>query len=246
MNNFYDTAKDFVSPISIAATTLVIGYFITRRIDSQKAKVELHSKRVTLIDTILIEIERLNSILETLRLDAERNMFMFKNTDSAKPSIVTLQKIFDEVTIFPDGNLRKRILVDIDLVNSLLNDIVSIENYALLEGNKFTEKENQSLKELRSLKLALLKKNIGFDPTMNPFLLQGETPPLSDNKKRAIKESYDVLNNDFLNARNQLSQAELFCKDKRVFYCMRIIDVQAKLRELGFMLNEERDHVTTN
>lgn len=244
MGDFYNVLKDFVTPISITAATLVVGDFLSRRSDTQKEKRKLFSKRVTLIDAILIEVERLNSIFETLRLDAERNMFMFKNTDAAKPSITKLQKVFDEVTIFPDENLRKRILVDIDLVSSLLNDIVSIESYALSEANKYSDKEKESFRELRSLKLTLLKKNIGFDKNMNPMTLQTGQSDLTDEKKRVIKESYDTLNGEFLKAGDELSRANAFCKDKRVFYCMRIIDVQAKLRELGFMLNEERDQFT--
>lgn len=246
MGNFYNILKDFVTPISIAAITLVVGYFLTRRSDNIKNKRDLNSKRVTLIDTILLEIGRLNSILEILRVDAERNMFMLTNTETAKQSIVNLKRIFDDVTVLPDENLRKRILVDIDLVDALIRDIVSIETMAINENNKFSVNEKDSLKELRKLKLALLKKDIGLDLTVNPinliFLKVGMT--LTDEKIKAIKDLYNDLNQTYLKASNERNNSTAWCKDKRIFYCMRIIDIEAKLRELEFILNEERDQLT--
>jgi hypothetical protein len=178
MGSFYNILKDFVTPVSIAAITLVVGYFLTRRSDNIKAKRELNSKRLTLIDTILLEIGRLNSVLEILRVDAERNMFMLNNTETAKQSISNLKRIFDNVTIIPDENIRKRILVDIDLVDALIRDIVTIETIAVNENNKFSVNEKDSLKELRKLKLALLKKDIGLDSTMTPFLLKAGKKPI--------------------------------------------------------------------
>lgn len=246
MGNFYNILKDFVTPVSIAAITLIIGYFLTRRSDNIKGKRELDSKRLTLIDTILLEIGRLNSVLEILRVDAERNMFMLNNTETAKQSITNLKRIFDNVTIIPDENIRKRILVDIDLVDALIRDIVTIESIAVNENNKFSINEKDSLKELRKLKLTLLKKDIGLDATMTPFLLKAGITPLTEAKIKTIKDLYNDLNQTYLKASNERNNSIAWCKDKRIFYCMRIIDIEAKLRELEFILNEERDKLTLN
>lgn len=242
-NNFYDIAKDFVSPAGIAVSTLIISYFIALYQSRKKQSEDLNARRLAIIDTILIEINRLNTIFDDLQKDPdEQQFFKFKNINSAKPSIEKLQKIFDELIIFPDDSLRKRLLTDIDLVGSLTEDLSNLESFASAEANKFSYAESEILKELRKLKIDLLKMDIRLDTDSNPQSVNPKIK-LNNDKKKATRELYDNLNAAYVDAKNKNQNAITFCKEKRVYYTSQIIGAQGRLSELELLLNAGRDQL---
>lgn len=239
--NYYSVLKDFISPAGIAFATLIIGYFITRYQEAKNRNTDRNSRRLSLIESTIIEITRLISIFDNLQKDPEeQKFFKYKNIYSAKPSTEKLQKITEEVAIFPDDNLRKRLLTDIDLVSSLTDDLVNLENYAGSEDTKFKKIEEELLKELRSLKVTLLKLNIRLDQNSVPQQINGKTK-LTKEHKESVQELYNNLNSSYLAAIKNKDDVAIFCKEKRTFYTMQIVSAQARLRELDLLLNTARD-----
>ncbi len=235
----YDIAKDFITPVSLTLITLIVSYFISKIHDSRQKNEELNSKKVGFIDSLLIDIDRLNIIFDDLQKDPdEQQFFKFKNINTAKPSIERLQKVFGDAIVFPDDNLRKRVLTDIDLVSSLIEDLSNLENYATTEANKFIYVENELMKELRLLKLELLKMDIKLDnkvTSLNPSV------KISEEKKQEIMGMSNILNGQYTQAKQQRDNMVTFCKDKRTYYTMQIIAAQTRLRELEQQLNTMRD-----
>lgn len=229
--NFYPLFRDFFSPLGIAVTVLLAGNFFYYKRREDSAKEESQRKRAGLVDALSINFDKLLSFLEILSSDAEnKKYFDFGNIKKAESVVRRLQSLIDDVLIFSDEALRRKILENIDAGISLIDDISNLETYLTNEANQFSDKEISSLEKLRGFKLQLLKMNLKLGPGSKVESLD----PKSKNEGfiQVANEIYEDLDRDYVFAKTNLADRTKYCTDKRVFLTMRIIDVQAKIRDL--------------
>lgn len=229
--NYYSFIKDFVSPASLLLFALT--YILNRHNDNKRHQEETDTKKISLIDTLSIGLNRIDNLFESLKVDAEKNnFFTYRNILNARPIVERIQKVSNDIIIFSDDEFRKEVLEIIDLLTSLIDDVNDLENYATSESNKYKESEQKYLDGLQNLRMRFLQQGIEIDDSLNPKYLKSKGFK-NDTTLQTAKKIVGITQAQFQVAQNEIENANKFCKDKRVFYAMRILDAQAKLRDLN-------------
>lgn len=237
--NYYNFFKDFVSPASLLVFALT--YILNRRNDDKKTQEETDSKKISLIDTLSIGLNRIDNLFESLKVDAEKNnFFTYRNILNARPIVERIQKLSNDIIIFSEDDFRKEVLEIIDLLTFLIDDVNDLENYASAENTKYKENEKKYFEQLQNLRVKLLQQGIEIDDNLDPKYLKSR----STKNDSTLKTAKRIINNtqvQFQIAQSELENTNKFCKDKRVFYAMRILDAQAKIRDLNDTLKNIRE-----
>lgn len=237
----YNLLKDFLTPILLAIFGFYFTYLLNKKTDKEKQD-EQDKKRITnLFDTFILGLDKIDTVFESLKLDAEKKTYFdYNNISVAKPTLYRLQSISSEVALATNDKLRRDVLKNVDALTSVIEDVDNLEGYLGRKEQEFEQESEMLLEKLRQMRLDLLKQDIELDEKTQPiFVGNGKKP--NDTKLAAVRKLYDTLNSKYLQAEKKRDDSRQFCKDKRVFYAMRIIDVQTNLRELRTKLVDERN-----
>lgn len=242
MPNNYDLLKDFVSPAGIAFLSLLVSYFIAQYRSYRKEKNVTKNKKLTFIDFLDFQMNNLKNSFDGLLIDLdERRFYSYKNINRASAVLPTLQKMSDEVVIFSDETLRRQIITVIDIISILISDIRGIEDHFDIEQRKNTQIRETVEKDIQTLKVELLRFNIEIfgDDIVVP-IGESETNKLKiEAVNRLVKSTYERIKK----ANEDIEVTRNFCKDKRTIFSTRIVDIQAKIRELTTNLATIKENI---
>lgn len=240
----YNLLKDFLTPILLAGFGLYFSYFLNNKTSREKQELQDKKRITNLFDTFILGLDKIDTVFESLKLDAEKKTyFEYTNISIAKPTLYRLQNIANEVALATSDKLRRTLLKNVDGLTSVIEDVDNLEAYLNRKEQDFDSESEQLLEKLRQMKLDLLKQDIELDDKSQPVYVGSSKKP-SETKLNAVRKLYDTLNAKYLQAEKKRDDARQFCKDKRVFYAMRIVDLQTKLRELRSQLVDERNKYT--
>ncbi len=236
----FNWLTDLASPLGIALLTLIASSLYSVMQQRSKDK----NEKISVLDNLIITFNNADEKLEKLKTDATTNMFNFRNITPAERVLNRLQDLSYKTEVFSDSALRREILEYTDSYVSLIEDIRGLETYANGQFNKFNSLKEQSLNDLRSLKLEGVKMGYTLDNDSQFKSLKEEKKFIKE--EQALTGVYNDLNGKFVEARNELDTANQFSKDTRVHLAIRIVDTQTKLRELNHKLQETRDVLVNN
>lgn len=237
--NSFDILTNFYSPLGVGVIVFIISavnQFWTKRQDKKRLK-------ITVLDEIIIALKSADQTLENLKSDATNNYFNFNNQKKGKRVAERLEKAVESASVFPNEDLRKEILQNIEDFNTLVQDVEGLENFAFNQSDKFSQTKDKSLNELKKLKLHALTVDICIVETNEIISLKKGK---NDKRVEVIKNIYDMLDQNYVEAKNNLDASNDFCKQRRIHFTILIVDNQTKLRELCSRLQNLRDTIASN
>ena len=239
--------QDYLIPsgITIAVLTYLAGQFRGYR----NNKESLRSRRLTLIDKLANDSVRINALFESLRIDAELNgYFAFKNINAIRPVIARIGNISsEELSVFDEKDgLSEKIIETGEFLSSLLTDVDNLETIANSNFNEekaAKEKLDNKVNDLRDSTIGL-----GFQITPFPMLeVVSPSKNRSDKRYNAILSSLSELRSTYENSMGATVRISQQMKDRRMFYCIKLLDAQNRLKDLDFRLEKaERKYSRRN
>lgn len=224
--------------ISSGILVFALGYFFAQLQKVRKSKEDLRTKRLTLIEKLNVDAVRINNLFESLRTDAEINgYFAFKNINTINPMVARIQSITtDEIAVFEEGDKLRKEIIDIgDFLSSFLIDVNLLENMAQIQINKdqeSTDKFNQDLKRLRSNVLR-------YGIQITPFL--DVVNPSEDNTNKHYNATLSSISEIRAARQKTIDEATKLIenlKDRRIFYSIKCLDSQNRLRRFSDLLEK--------
>jgi len=197
-----------VSVIGVIATAF-FSYLVTNIFNKNKQKEEKRIKRIDLIDRLLLEINKLNIILEKLRDDLEGlHYFSIKNLNIGKPIGWKLKTLSDDAILLPD-TLRRETIDVIDVSTSLIDEMDNLERVPVGEYTEHINRKNEIEKEYRTFNCNLLAMGIWFKFNEIRNVLEPKYTSVNRNlrNKNVFNDEQlkaaDKINNDFNRALNE-------------------------------------------
>ncbi len=239
----YSFAKDFIFPTIVAFVAAFASYKGAYKLSENALKEANNSKVVDLTNSLVIELNKLNNLLEKLKDDVSQySYFLLQSTKIALNSAYRLRSLNDQVILFDDEDLRRQIIENTDLAISLVEEIDLMENILVNEQRKLDDKRSQAEKEYRDLRLGILSLDIFIDPVDNivKFLNEKNTKQKKnkkpDNKILAIQSVMNGLIAEIDSS--ELDNLKKSYERKRNLLVVRVLDVQTKIRQLVNDLND--------
>lgn len=243
MQQVYDFIKDIILPLLVPTSI----FFLTARINSSSEKIKEQRasvrRQLSVIDTVQNSITTLNGTLEGLKEDwNNKSYFSFASINQSKPYLDRLSKLSDELTNLSDENVGRTISGLIDELSTLISGLNDLEQYSNSQESKFKEVERKGNEELYKLRIELLSLGLKVED-LEVKSYQDKVPQESIDVAQGI---LNVIISDYNSAKQDLENTKNFCKDRRIYFAMRINDVQAKIRELEILLTPIKSNLITD
>lgn len=234
--------KDFIFPAIVAILASLFSYFGSFKLNEKNRNEEKRISTIDLIDRMLLDLEKLNSILESLKEDAEKlRYFSLINTKIAKDLIGRFRGYFYSITLFKDDKLRKQIIEGVDIIDSLINDMDLIENHIVNERGKSESKRDELEKAFTEIKIRLLEQNYFIDVSDGSRAKKiGAKGNRVDKKSEVIRSILEDLVSSLKASQERVNFLDSEYEKKRSFMVVKILDAQTKLRELISELGDQK------
>ena len=230
--------KDYLIPSGI--TVAVFAYFIGQLRGYRNSKELIRTKRLALIGKLSTDVIRINALFESLRIDAELNgYFAFKNIYTIRPMVSRIQSITnDELAVFEgEDKLRNNIIDTGDFLSSLLTDVDNLENIAQVQVREDKDAKNKLDSDVKSLRATILP--FGFQVTPALEIVNPTRNP-NDKIYNSTLSSLSEIKSTYDNSINNSRIMTQVLKDRRFFYCIKLLDAQNRLQNLIFLLENAR------
>lgn len=238
--NLTQLLNQIVSPVGLAFLGAYLTFFITRITDRKREDAILNRQRTAYIDLFILQIEKIIATLEAMIIDLdERGYYSYKNIWAMSDALNLLQRKIEDVIIFSNENLRSNIITTIDSVITVNTDIRLVEDLQSDERKKHTTLQDNLNRDLYNTKVQLLRIGIFFE---------GIIPKKINNKvdDELITAAHSLvvdLQNRLTESVNKVTDNANYSKDKRTVLSTRILDAQAKLRQLLDELENEKNRI---
>jgi hypothetical protein len=240
----YNILKDLVTPLGISISSIAITYIVSTVSQHNRRKEELKSKRLYYIDFLVLELKKIETSLNNLLSDLDRGSaeFQLTNVTSINNAAAEIKKMIPEVIIIPEEVLREKIINFIDNVSDLALGIQALENLKGQWLNDFNGVNSSVQYELKSLKIELFKLGISINEKFKPDSLGSKK--ISDKQKKYLVKMVADINVRNDNAVKEWTGRFTFCKDKRLVYSTRILDVKSGLNDLSLELADTKELIS--
>lgn len=233
--------RDLIFPAVVAVLAAYFSYRGSYKLNENNQKKEERLRTIDLIDRMNLDLEKLTSVLDILKEDAEKlRFFSLANTRIARDLIVKLRGYFYSITLFKEDKLRKQIIETVDVVDSLINEMDIIETHILNERNKSDAKREELEKTYREIKIRLLEQDYYIDSAKGFIAKSIAGTKRSDKKPEIIKSIIDDLLNELKTSQDRVANLDAEYEKKRSFVVVKILDAQSKIRDLSNELTDQR------
>ncbi len=236
-------------PLIVAVITVVttagFSYLVTYCLNKKSVENDKMAKTIDLIDKLLLEINKLNQIIEKLKDDVETlKYFSLKNIQVANNIGWKLRSFMDSVTLLT-GELRRAIVSTIDSATFWIDEVDALERFPVSEYVDLKNKKLQTDKEYRDLSLELLKSGIFVDEIGNGKF---EVRYISQEGKNLINDktlkTAEMIRQDLIRVidenRLRLDSINNDTTSKRNFLLLRLYSIQSSLSDIAELLSNKR------
>ncbi len=232
--------SSLIYPAVVAVLSALLSFLATYLIAKNSKDKELKDQKTTLIDNLILRLNKLVAIFDALNSDIEtRNLFAITTISKGQKIIGSLNGYLWSVHLLEDTQLRTQIVEAVDNADELLNEINSLENYPYSEEFKAEGKRNEINKEFRDLKIRLLQEEIIFDENLKAKYVDGVKDQHPE-KLKTIDLIITELANALANANDKIKNIVDGNEKKRPLLATKIVDQKTKVRDLLLTLQTLR------
>lgn len=234
-----NTLKDLLYPAIIAIGASLASYLATRNLQKSSLDNERFIRRADLVDRLLLNFDKLVSILQRLQEDVENlPYFSLRNIQIGIVAVNDLKLLANDVVLIKDTDMRKDITSTIDVASALLEEMNIMENWLVNQETDMKNKVAETLKEYRMHQTALLREGYYFDQDGKVKQIKkgnrGKEIAHTDQKAKVFEEIYKGLNMDI--DRTGLDNLIKENEKKRQLLAVRLLDIQTRLSQLKVRL----------
>ncbi len=243
--------KYLIFPIVVSLLAVLASFFATYVQKRRFKSSEIKSKTTNIYDNLIIDLGTLIELFEKLKTDnEERGMYYIKNINLGVDSVKHIRTYIDDIYLFNDETLRRRLIECIDSTSTIFTDILGLEKFAIDRQDTYLQSYKESRKELRSIQMKIIKQDLKLNENgyatsdlLSDFSLdiKTRTKLLStiESINKILQDVHDEFNAKETETNRQIAQDE----KRRLSFNFRLLDTQTKIREVLFQLTNERNSI---
>ncbi len=228
-----------VYPAIVAILSAFLSYYATSVVALNSKKKETEEQRVTLIDNLILRLNKLVATFDALNSDIEtRNFFALTTTNKAQKVVNALNGYLWNVYLLENPQHRTQIVEAVENADELVNEINSLENYPFSEESKAESKKNEINREFRELKVRLINEGVVLDDNLKATFVSKK------NKDTIVLETVNAiiseLDRAIGEANDNFKSIVSRNEKRRPLIATKIVDQKTKVRDLLLTLQNLR------